>query len=105
MERLHDRQRQSRSLVDDLDVAGSGDDDRHTRQGSYSMVRIAITQAAFDAICAPLPFGSAVGYESKLDEHGQRLIWLPRDVLDKLNNLRGPGESNSDVRLRIAAEG
>jgi hypothetical protein len=65
------------------------------------MVRIAITQAAFDAICATLPFGST-GYENKTDEHGNRLIWLPHDVLAKLNYARGPGESYSDVILRIS---
>ena len=38
------------------------------------------------------------------DPLGERLIWLPRDVLDSLNHLRGP-ESCSDVILRLAAEG
>src|ERR1700733_7290618 len=33
----------------------------------------------------------------------QRLIWLPRDVLDKLNRLRGAAESYSDGILRLAA--
>jgi hypothetical protein len=33
------------------------------------MVRIAITQAAFDAICATLSLGS-VGYENALNEKG-----------------------------------
>jgi hypothetical protein len=67
------------------------------------MVRIAITQAAFDAIARTLPFGD-VGFENQVDEHGQRIIWLPRAVLDKLRSLRGPGEDYSDVILRIAAE-
>jgi len=31
------------------------------------------------------------------------LIWLPRAVVDKLAALRGPGESYSDVILRMAA--
>jgi hypothetical protein len=39
------------------------------------VVRIAITQAAFDAIAKTLPLGS-VGYENKLNEKGERLIWL-----------------------------
>ena len=68
------------------------------------MIRIAITQAAFEAIARTLPFGD-VGYENQIDEHGQRLIWLPRDVLDRLRSLRGPGEDYSDVILRVAAEG
>ena len=64
-------------------------------------LRIAISQAAFDAICATLPLGSA-GYENKIDEHGNRLIWLPRAVLDRLNHLRGASESYTDVILRTA---
>ena len=37
------------------------------------MIRIAISQAAFDAIAATLSLGS-VGYEAGLDEKGERLI-------------------------------
>jgi hypothetical protein len=36
--------------------------------------------------------------------NGDRLIWLPHDALAKLRHLRGPGESYSDVILRLAAE-
>ena len=39
------------------------------------MVRIAITQAAFEAIAKTLPLGS-VGYENETNEKGERLIWL-----------------------------
>jgi hypothetical protein len=39
------------------------------------MIRIAITQAAFDAIVATLPLGS-VGFENAVDANGQCLIWL-----------------------------
>ena len=67
------------------------------------MIRIAISQAAFDALASTLPLGS-VGYENQIDEHGQRLIWLDRAVVDRLRAMRGPGESYSDVILRIAAE-
>jgi hypothetical protein len=65
------------------------------------MVRIAISQAAFDAICATLPLGN-VGFENKIDEHGQKLIWLDRAVVERLRSLRGAGESFSNVILRIA---
>jgi hypothetical protein len=41
------------------------------------MVRIAISQAAFDAIARTLTFGS-VGYENEVNERGERLIWLDR---------------------------
>jgi predicted CopG family antitoxin len=43
-----------------------------------------------------------VGYENKTDEQGQRLIWLDRAVIDRLRAMRGPGESFSDVILRIS---
>jgi hypothetical protein len=65
------------------------------------MIRIAISQAAFDAIAATLPPGST-GYENKVDEQGRRLIWLERRMLDKLNSYRRAGESYSDVILRLA---
>ena len=39
------------------------------------MVRIAITQAAFDAIARTLALGS-VGYENGTNEKGERLISL-----------------------------
>jgi hypothetical protein len=39
------------------------------------MIRIAISQAAFEAIARTLPFGS-VSFENKIDENGERLIWL-----------------------------
>jgi hypothetical protein len=68
------------------------------------MVRIAITQAAFDAIAKTLPLGS-VGYENATNEKGERLIWLEPSMVDRLRSMRGPGESWSDVILRLAEEG
>jgi hypothetical protein len=65
------------------------------------VIRIAITQAAFDAIAKTLPLGS-VGYENATNEKGERLIWLDRSVVDRLRSLRGPGESYSDVIPRQA---
>ena len=67
------------------------------------MIRIAISQAAFEAIARTLPFGS-MSFENKIDEDGNRLIWLERRMLDKLNSHRRAGESYSDVILRVAAE-
>jgi hypothetical protein len=61
------------------------------------MVRIAITQAAFDAIAKTLPLGS-------VNEKGERLIWLEASMVDRLRDMRGPGESYSNVILRLAAE-
>jgi hypothetical protein len=68
------------------------------------VVRIAISQAAFEAIARTLPLGS-VSFENKIDEQGQRLIWLEPRVVDRLRALRCRGESYSEVILRVAAEG
>ena len=67
------------------------------------MVRIAITQAAFDAIARTLSLGS-MKFENKTDADGNRVIWLDRGVVEQLRSLRGPGESYGDVIMRIAAE-
>jgi hypothetical protein len=64
------------------------------------MIRIAITPAAFEAIAATLPLGS-VGYEPQLDAQGQRLLWLETASADRLAAMRRPGESYSDVILRL----
>jgi hypothetical protein len=55
------------------------------------MIRIAITQAAFEAIAATLPCN--VGFENQRDANGDWFIWLPRDVLEKLNQWRAVGSS------------
>jgi hypothetical protein len=68
------------------------------------MIRIAITQAAFEALAKTLPLGS-VAYEPALDEGDLRYIWLEPRWLERLNSYRGPGESYSDVILPLAAEG
>jgi hypothetical protein len=65
------------------------------------MIRIAITAEAFEAIAATLPLGS-VAVEPAANEKGERRIWLEPTVLNKLRAMRGPGESYSDVILRLA---
>jgi predicted CopG family antitoxin len=45
-----------------------------------------------------------VGYDAT-NERGERLIWLDHAVVARLWALRGPGESFSDVILRLAADG
>jgi len=60
--------------------------------------------AAFDAIAATLPLGS-VGYENKTNANGERLIWLDHAVFARLKAMRGPGESYSDVSIRLATVG
>jgi hypothetical protein len=53
-----------------------------------------------DSITEPLPLGN-VGSESMTNAKGERLIWVEPAVADKLKALRGPGESYSDVILRL----
>jgi hypothetical protein len=64
------------------------------------MIRIAITRAAFDAIATTLALGS-VAYEAEANERGERLIWLEDAMADRLGAMRGPGESYSDVIVRL----
>jgi hypothetical protein len=66
-------------------------------------VRIAITQAAFDVIVSTMILGS-VGFENEVNAQGERLIWLDRAVVQRLNHLHDPSESLSDVILRFVAE-
>jgi hypothetical protein len=48
-----------------------------------------------------LPLGS-VGYENAVNLRGERLIWLDPRIADKLTGMHGPGESHSDVIMRLA---
>ena len=64
------------------------------------MIRISITPAAFEAIAATLP--SSVGYERIRAPSGDYFIWLDPRYVDRLRSIRGPGESYSDVILRLA---
>ena len=56
------------------------------------MIRITITQAAFDAIAATLPLGS-VTYENHVNERGERYVWLPPNVIDRLKAMRRPARA------------
>jgi hypothetical protein len=66
------------------------------------VIRIAITPAAYAAIAGTLP--GNVGVERERAENGDVYIWLDPSVLAKLKSLRGPGESYSDVIMRVAAD-
>ena len=65
------------------------------------MISISITPQAFEAIRAALPRGDP---QPSLDPDGLIRVWLARAVVDGLGELRGPGESYSDVIVRLAAE-
>ena len=61
------------------------------------MIRIAVTEAAFEAIAATLPLAS----EPEVDAMGERVLWVDQPVADRLSAMREPGESSSDVILRL----
>jgi hypothetical protein len=63
------------------------------------MVRIFVTEEAFEAIKATMPIGT-VSFEPEVTK-GLRVIWVERAVVDKLARLRGPGET---FRLAAAEE-
>ena len=45
-----------------------------------------------------------MSFENKANAKGERYVWLEPAVVDRLRALRGPGESYSEVILRVAAE-
>ena len=44
----------------------------------------------------------SVAYEPEANANGERYVWLTPSVVDRLKAMRGPGESYSDVILRLA---
>jgi hypothetical protein len=67
------------------------------------VVRIAITQAAFDAVASTLPRGS-VGYENEANARRAPCL-VGGTVADRFRAMRGPGESDSDVIFRLVEAG
>jgi hypothetical protein len=59
------------------------------------------TNLNFYAIASTMPLGS-VAYEPEANANGERYLWLEPNVVNRLRALRGPGESYSDVILRLA---
>ena len=64
------------------------------------MIRIAISEAAFEAISSTRPLGS-VAVEPQRDAKGHRLVWLEAAVVNRLTAMRGPGETFSHVIVRL----
>ena len=56
------------------------------------MIRIGISQAAFEAMVATLPFGS-VSFDNKTNERGEKLIWL--DTAVRLRPCAGRGRATA----------
>jgi hypothetical protein len=76
----------------------------HARRSCYitPMIRIAITPAAYAAIAGTLP--GNIGVERGRAENGDVFVWLDQATVAKLKAMRGPGESYSDVILRVAKD-
>jgi hypothetical protein len=68
-----------------------------------SMIAISITAKAYAAIKATLPEG-ADSWPIQPDGLGGVRIWLEQNFVDRLRALRSPGESYSDVIIRLAEE-
>ena len=66
------------------------------------MIRIAISQEAFDAVARTMPLGS-VGFERDPNAKGERTVWLDDVWVNRLSAMRGAGESYSDAILRVVA--
>ena len=67
------------------------------------MIKIAISAEAFEAIAESLPFGSVTAEPEPVPVPSGRVeIWLAPNLLAKLQMLRRPSESYSDVILALA---
>jgi hypothetical protein len=66
-----------------------------------TLITISVTLAAYEAIKATLPPGSDAS-PAESDGRGGVRLTLDHKTLDRLTTLRGPGESYSDVILRVA---
>jgi hypothetical protein len=62
------------------------------------MIRIAITEAALEAIAQTMPEETVLQVDRR---GGQCFIHLTDAIADGLGAMRGPGESYSDVILRL----
>ena len=73
------------------------------REQRAPIIAISITAEAYWAIRATLPEGSD-SFPPQPDGRGDVRLWLDRKFVDRLAQMRGPGESYSDVILRRAGE-
>lgn len=65
------------------------------------MVRIEVTQAAYDVLLSSLPDGWTP-LEPQVSDMGNYYLWLDRRSVAQLAALRRPGEGFSEVVLRLA---
>ena len=63
------------------------------------MIRIALSDRAYDAISSTLPKGSARWPMQR--DHGQCFIQVESAIVERMRAMRRPGESYSSVNLRL----
>lgn len=63
-------------------------------------IRVALTDAAYDAIASTLPKGAARRWPMQRDR-GQCFIQVEAAVIDRMRAMRRPGESYSEIILRL----
>jgi hypothetical protein len=68
-------------------------------RGCAALIRLTITPAAFAVIVATMP--ESVGKQNSAP-NGEFYVWLEPKYVERLRALRKPGESYSDVILRMA---
>jgi len=65
----------------------------------FMMIRVALTDSAYDAIASTLPKGSARWPMQR--DNGKCFIQVEAAVVDRMRAVRRPGESYSHVLLRL----
>jgi hypothetical protein len=63
------------------------------------MIRVALTDSAYDAIASTLPKGAARWPMQR--DRGQCFIQVEAAVIDRMRAMRRPGESYSEIILRL----
>ena len=70
--------------------------------GCVALIRLSVTPAAYAVIVATQ--SSSAGREQNPGPDGEFYVWLERKYVYRLRALQKPGESYSDVILRLAEE-
>ena len=79
---------------------GRARDVRLGNRGCAALIRLAITPAAYAVIVATHPANAELAQSRA--PNGEFYVWLEPKYVDRLRAVRKPGESYSDVILRLA---
>ena len=69
---------------------------------SRPMIGVTISGDAYAVIAATMPLGPV--REQELAPDGEYRIWLPNEFVSRLRAVREPGETLSDVILRLRGD-